>query len=636
MTKYKGFAVLLVGVAAGVQPTLAQFRDITFNLINTSTYTSTTGSGGAYIYFETNAWLYDSVSGTTWANGGSTNGSPTSSNAAFIASINGNPVTMNWNNQTGNDALYFSNPININELSSGIDVTYAAASRVYVSLGSTFAVTGSGGILGEIGTGNNRAGAPNATALSDPNFNVRWDVFELTYEGGTNSQDQMDLTAINMTAVPMRLENFTGTATSGPTRTKQQTGQTAVSTNSGNDYNTLLTNMQTLAGSGTSNNASNWDSLPTNWYVLGSNTGGTAAPGSEFLRMIGPNAASSIGAQTNITGTTSGTVNMEMFPIPVTGTVNSSTLGLGAQAVIGPYFDFAEYIDYVHANTFYTIISDTIANNGNTYSWSGTLQTVAFTGGSYSATWGNATEIVTGYMYYAAGTNNAIQWESQITRNGTNAGTLEIIIPEAADVVAGSSSFTNYLRSKIIYDGSADSYGVMFVFTDTLGASTTFFDFNAVNDLLGGDMKSVQAQIFHDLTSAFQFGLIGNTNTITLNGTTQSLSDWGSEGWRIMENSGTAFNMFSGTLAMINDFFNQWAAQIYGSSDDIYGSVYSDFFQKVLLQSSELNGDDITSWDLTILPDVVPEASTVSLMVIGGGLLWAGMRRRNGNSLPKS
>lgn len=608
---------------------------IELNLFNSSTFQGTGTAGGAYIYFETNAWLYESGGATFYDNTGA-HGTAGSNNPAFLGWLGTDttaaPITMNWNNQTGGSALYMSDQININTLNSPITIGFAGSTRLYVSLGATLNITGSGAILGEPGTGDYRTGAPNPTNINDPNYNVRWDVFEITYQGGTVATDQMNLTAINMTAIPMQLST-SGTLVGGDGTvvSNLQGSQTVGNTSASNDFAALLASLQNLANSNTANNSSGWGSLPTNWYVEGSNTGGTTSPGSEFLRVIGPNAGANIGTTSATSSeTVSGSINQSttiLSPI-----MNGGDLGLASQAVIGPSPTFVPYIQYVHDNSITTLITDTINNRA----YQGQLSTMDWTTTTYVAsatitTSATSQEVYTGTMFYQAGP--ALVSTSTIY-NGSDfttgiAGVLTIIIPEAASVSNGIDSYANNLQSKTIYDGNFNSYGPIFIWEDHTGTAittNTFMDFNVINGLLGGDLNGIQNQISHDITSGFTYGFIGSTYQPGGTYGTQTINDIGSPGWRELAQSGTYSTLFAELWSNTATFFHQWAEIVYNSSTSIYGFTYSDFFQPVLLNNTQavVNGGtyNITSIDLTILGDVVPEPATASLVLLAGGMAY--------------
>jgi hypothetical protein len=602
---------------------------VELNIHNLSSFTGLGSTDGAYVYFETNAWLYESGGNTFYDNTGSF-GLATATNAAFLgwfgSGTNGTQIGLNWNQQTGGSALYMSDAINVNTLNSPITIGFAGSVRLYVSLGSQLAVTGSNTILGEVGSGSYAVGAPNPTNINDPNYNVRWDVFEITYQGGTNNNDQMNLTAINMTAIPMQLST-SGTLVSGSgpaTLSGIQTAQSVANTSTANDYAALLASLQTLANSNTANNASGWGSLPENWFVEGSNTGGTVQSGTNFLRVIGPNAGANIGTQTS---TTSGTVFMSPL-------MDGSEMALGAQAVIGPSPSFAPYIEFVHANSVTTLITDTI--NGRAYA--GHLSSTSWVDTTYTASWTSGGTSFTGTMFYQEGpalVSTSTIWAST-SATGQGDYRLTVIIPEAGPVVAGTNTFDNNLQSKLIYDGNFNAYGPIFVW-DTWDENTeewtnefTTLDFNVVNGLLGGDMNAIQNQVSHDIMSGFTYGFIGSTFAPDgYSGTT--INDMGSPGWRQLAQGGTFTELFHELWTSGSTFFHQWAQAVYDKSSSIYGFAYSDFFQPVLLNNTQVaHGDGtygITSIDLTIMGDVVPEPGVASLLLLGGGLAY--LLRRN-------
>lgn len=124
------------------------------------------------------------------------------------------------------------------------------------------------------------------------------------------------------------------------------------------------------------------------------------------------------------------------------------------------------------------------------------------------------------------------------------------------------------------------------------------------------------AEIYHDIFSAYNFGLIGNTQTVKgWNDPTyghKTLNDMGSAGWVALEAAITNglvllkdVPLFALKMTGLTPAYNQWAGLLYQSSPSVYGFPYSDFLQSSTAQYTHQlrNGTPINSWRITALPD---------------------------------
>lgn len=546
----------------------------------------------------------------------------------------------NGTSATSSQTLYWTAPLTLAQLNAGSGMSFTAApsGRAYVSLGQPLVFSGSG-----VNGGLLSFGAPTYTNTSDPNWNVRWDVFEFTVTPAYG--DQGDLTAINAIGIPMQMTSFIGSGTA-------QSVQTAT------NFGTLLTGLQAYQAANAANNAS---SLPT--YVTTSGS---------FTRIIGINN----GAQSGSVSSSNG----------LGGTGYSSSGG----ATIGANATFGSYVSAVGSGSITTplAMSQTAANGGNVtgnYGFQAVASAVPWVtsgstpynpNGSFTAQWpvtsGTVTVINSGTLtsLTTGGTGYAVQVSGTFLNATTSVGTFNVWVPP--DVVS-SSSGTNYIQSATLYAGTAKAnYGLIFQWQASGSATpTTYYyadDFvSAVDASTGGSGLPLIQQVFHDLAAGYNFGLIGSgTNLIDpLSGL--SFNEEGSSYWTLWENmknggqaitatgtwtlsgtNGTQIPQVAGlapgqmpfyALAQgtANGHYNQWASQIYANSPTAYGNPYSDYLQQVDVNLLSTTGTsyNISRVQVTILPDnlaPIPEPSTVALVALAGatlgGLRWRRRRDR--------
>ena len=146
------------------------------------------------------------------------------------------------------------------KLANGIDVYSAASLRFYVSLGTKF----------DASTFDpNGFGAPTFTNPSDPNWNVRWDIFELTVSDPRSPDDLGDLSTINGYGIPMMIDTFTLPVPGAPGK-----GLTTARSYAGT---APYASLEALMKKNSSNN--NLGGVPADGIVKN---------GTNFLRLIGP------------------------------------------------------------------------------------------------------------------------------------------------------------------------------------------------------------------------------------------------------------------------------------------------------------------------------------------------------------
>lgn len=164
-----------------------------------------------------------------------------------------NPTT--WNNSK---TYQITDP----QMAKGIDVYSATSLRFYVSIGNPLKAS-------TFDPPPNGFGAPTYTNPGDPNWSVRWDIFELTVSNPRSKDDLGDVSTINGYGIPMMIDTFSSRDPGLP-----GTGLTTARSYSGaGPYASLEKMMNTYSGN------NNLGGVPANGIVKN---------GTEFLRLIGP------------------------------------------------------------------------------------------------------------------------------------------------------------------------------------------------------------------------------------------------------------------------------------------------------------------------------------------------------------
>lgn len=597
----------------------------------------------------------------------------TASYGSTVLSNVGTPQGMYWSNSyqyfvpgtsggTYNSAanLWMSEPIQLSALinAGGLTVTKADSVRAYVSLGSPMTVlpttTGTNVLYN-----NSMAvfGQPSISNTADPNYNIRWDLFEIAVTPAVS--DQGDVTAINATAIPMRMESFTATSS-----TPVQTIETS------SNYAALLTAAQAYYNANLANNTD--PQLPTNPMVMN---------GTNFLRAMGITNGQQAAAAVASNGSN--------------GFIYTPAGGAGAVATIGVNATFGDYVAYVHQNNVTTpLVNPAVQAYDGTYNY-------GFNGTTYTTSWNSGQEVSASWQIYdggntywssgtltsqvTGGTGAAVVVEGEFiqtlaapggsftTISGGTLGRYKMILPPDY-TNPGEGEFANYLQSAILYSGAqASNFGVIFEYTPfdvnsgTFLATSTYLNYNdfvaaaehfsaTIPSQSSFNADTVMSKVVHDLASGYNFGLIGSTVVDPATGTTFNAD--GSEIWTFVWSAleggatsvvynGTTYNASDlGPMPLFEDlqpdnpFYNQWAELIHDSSVTAYGGTYSDYLQSVLVNllaapnQTEYNIDHVT---LTILDvnTVVPEASAVTLLLVAGAgwmLTRSRKNRKNGIS----
>lgn len=173
-----------------------------------------------------------------------------------------------WNNS---DTYQINDP----RLANGIDVYSATSLRFFVSLGKPLRACVFNPVPADQqhwqpGTCDG-FGGPTFTNALDPNWDVRWDIFELTVSSPRSPDDLGDLSTINGYGIPMMIDTFTLPAPGAPSQG--------------------LTTARSYAGTAPYAGLKKWMKK----YAANSNLGGGAPSdgfvknkSGDFLRLIGP------------------------------------------------------------------------------------------------------------------------------------------------------------------------------------------------------------------------------------------------------------------------------------------------------------------------------------------------------------
>lgn len=549
---------------------------------------------------------------------------------------------INATGGTGTSAQrsYWTAPLSLAQANAGSGMSFSRAPsvRAYVSLGQPLVFSGSG-----VDGGLLSFGSPTYTNTNDPNWNVRWDMFEFTVSDPASYGDQGDSSAINGIGIPMRMTSFIGSGT-------------VQSVQTGTSLGTLLTELQSYQIANAGNNVSN---LPT--YVTTSES---------FTRIIGVNNGAQAGSGTSSNG--------------LGGTAYTSSGG----ATIGANATFGSYVSAMASGTITTplAMSQTAANVGNvvgTYGFTAVASAVPWvTSGStpynpnanFTAQWqaGTSTNSGTLTSLSTGGSGYAVQVSGTFLNQTTSVGTFNVWVPP--DVVTGTAP--NFIQSATLYAGTpVANFGLIYQWQASGSAApVTYYyanDFvSAVNASTSNSGDTLIAQVFHDLAAGYNFGLIGSDPDLIDPLSGLSFNDAGSSYWTLwetMKNGGTAITT-TGTWSLTgavgtqipqvaglapgqmpfyaiaqgtaNGHYNQWAELVYDSSPTAYGNPYSDYLQQVdvHLLSSTGTSFNITQVQVTILPDniaPIPEPTAAALVTIAGlilgGVEWRRRRRCRGS-----
>ncbi len=491
---------------------------------------------------------------------------------------------------------YFSEVYRITDLASGVQISATPSTRIYLSLGQPLddeaaALTPANPF--------SFFGSPSPTDPSDPNWNIRWDFFETTLSVSRSPNDYGDVSVINQLAIPLQIDTY-DSATEPIPANLLQSARTAPSPG------TLAAQLNALAVANVANN--NHAGLLGNWYfetASGTPTPANPYPGT-FLRQVGPASA---------------------------GT---------SPEWIGPFPSMNDYADFV-ANGCVSPIEATLtatSSVADTVQQSYTMVTTASC---------SETNEVTGIK--VTGTVETSTWSAGAWSTPTSDGkTYEMRI--ARDTNVGQVSGANYSLSNAFYGSSwQDNSGVSFWITDG-GITNSVTQAAFLDSVSSNSTMALQTvnQWMQNLFVGYNFGLIGNTNTVSnlpaghpLIGVT--LNDMGSAGWAELKAliadgqlATSDVSFFTLTDSHAHPLYNQWAKIVFDNSQTAYGTQYSDMFQPLLAlytyQTHFVNNvyqptaQDVLSWKVTILPDLVPEPGAAGSAATAFGVLLARQQLR--------
>ncbi len=491
---------------------------------------------------------------------------------------------------------YYSAVYPIAELASGVEITTAPSTRIYVSLGKPL-----DGAADPLTHSNpfSSFGNPSPTDPSDPNWNTRWDYFETTLSDPRSPNDYGDISAINQLAIPLQIDLYD----SASDQTQPHLLQSA---RTAPDPSALAASLKALADANVANN--NHAGLLGDWYIetpSGAPSPTNPYPGT-FLRQVAP---------------ASGGTSPEW---------------------IGPFPSMNDYATFV-AQGCVAPIEATLTDTTSI------LDTVQQSYDMITTASCSETNEVTGLKVY--GTVETSTWDAgSMTWNAPTSDGKTYEMRIALDTEVGQMSGANYSLSNALY-GSAwqDNSGVSYWITEAaVTTPVTREDFLA--SVSSNSTMALQTvnQWMQNLFVGYDFGLIGNTNTVSnlpsgslLEGVT--LNDMGSAGWaelKALIDGGTLATsdvpFFTLTDGMGHPLYNQWAKLVFDDSQTVYGMQYSDMFQPLLAlytyqthfvnDAYQVTAHDVLSWKVTILPDVVPEPGALASAAAAWAALLAASR----------
>jgi len=631
--------LFLAGLFAGAS---LEAQSLNLQFDNSSTWSD---SDVYFTFFDAHDATGGAASGTlpgfvaTWGQGGtgasiSTIYSGTYTYQSVVSeSLTASTSTTATITSTSSQKSYWTDSITLADLKAngGVNVTTANSTRVYVTLGNalnlstTLPLGPNGGALS--------FGTPSLSSMADPNWNVRWDVFEMTVT--PTYGDQGDVTAINSTAIPLKLQSFT----SASSTTAAQTAQT--SSNYGNYVDAANAYVTANAGNNTITSSVSGSTVTVPGYVTNNGT---------FLRVEGINNGQQATSVTS-PGTTAGALQYSSSPTGV--------------AQIGANATFGDYVKYLYNTGTSTPLADSQVTSvgGTNYGFGASVSAVTWNSGqTVSASW-----LANGGSYYSSGTltpittggtGAAVQLSGSFTANGASIGTFKVILPPD-NVGAAVSSTSNFLQSAVTYAADPGAnFGLIFEYTPVGGVTSTYLDYNefvnAVNQQntsgssnVAGQAGALMRQVFHDYGAGMAFGLIGSAAIDPITGTAFGVegSQVWTDIWEKLAGGGTiVYNgatydksnapsmplfgeLWGGTSATSGSLanYNQWAALAYESSTTVYGSPYSDYLQSVGFNLLSENGTsyDVDHVTVTVLgTEAVPEASVCLLVVLAGLALF--------------
>lgn len=488
-----------------------------------------------------------------------------------------NSATNSW--LPGTYGNLFAEPVQLSSIldANGLGLltwsSNAVSAAIYISYGSPFEVN------------QYTVSGPSANNPSDPNYRVAYQPFEITYGTGAGGApaagDQGDLTAINYFTASLKIQSFASTDATGTPL--QEVGF----------YQTGPQMGAALAGITASN------PLPSQGAE--GNAGGPALvtnAAGNVVRVIGP---SQFGASAH------------------------DGWGYGNYDGFDGYFAGAGSSNAVFTNnSAYNTIplpgpGDTYTNKNVSFAFNNSVSST--TNGYALNPTGTITVVTTAY------TNGVIDG-SPVTNTYSN------VVFHVSPMAQGNASpVISNIASQFVYLGSYTAFnGGAFTNNDGTPAVYSWFDgegwtafTNTLTGFVDGSgsaaLPNVTAQVAGEISTGFAAGFVGSTN----------FGDLPSNQWWGMDPT----NAFAGATTNAGDY-NQYAAVIAeGSSNSVYGMVYSDRFTEAspLINSYQFNGTNVGSWLIGVGDPItpVPEPSVYALLALAGALGF--LLRRRGRRL---
>lgn len=462
--------------------------------------------------------------------------------------------TVGPNVQVGN---LFADSVRLSDIISAGGITWvgnAPSAAIYVSYGTNMPVS------------KYSVSGISPSAPPDPSYDIPYQNFEITYNGGAG--DQGDITAINFFTSALGIKSF---ASSDATGIALQTAGFHSPTS------TIAAQLAALTGN-------------SHAAVLTNSSG-------QVTRVIGPTQYGAGAPNANDFGPYSD-FNDYFAAIAALGTNNKTTISnVSAYNTTPKPADSTS--DYTNAAVQFVLGTNSVTSSTNGYRLesAGKIQVV-----STVYTWTGSNHLA------GAGATN------------TYHDVKLVIDPTGVD---GSKVALTNIASAYVYFGDA-SPGTDYIAVGGTGWGSFT---NAMNGFVDGGGTAagtvVNAQILGELSAAFSAGFIGSTNTVAQYGSTP-LGELPSADWWNLTNVIAFADVQEAT-----NFFNTYANVIYqNSSNSVYGMVYSDRFihNPTLVNTVSYEGTNVGSWMVSIgdpiLGLTIPEP-TVALLLVGSVVVFA-------------
>lgn len=505
-------------------------------------------------YADTNIWI-------TLQRGQAPTTDPSGSNIPYVTYGANNFVwntytnTVGPNQQIGN---LFADSVRLSDIVAGGGIKWvgnAPSAAIYVSYGSAMPVS------------QYSISGVSPSATDDPSYDIPYQNFEITYNGGTG--DQGDITAINFFTSALGIKSFASS---------DATGQVLQSAGFHHPTATIAAQLAALTGNSPSAVLTNSSGHVTR--VIGPTQYGAGQPD-----------ANDFGPYPNFN---------DYFAAVAALAVNKTTISnVSAYNTTSKPADSTS--DYTNAAVQFVLGTNSVTSSTNGYR----LESA-----------GEIQVVTTIYTSTGTGTDHTPGTPTTNTYHDVK------LVVDPTGVNGGKVVLTN-IASAYVYFGDA-SPGTDYIAVGGTGWGSFT---NAMNGYVdGGGTPAggvVNAQILGELSAAFAAGFIGSTNTVAQYGSTP-LGELPSADWWNLTNVIAFADVQDAT-----NFFNTYADVIYqNSSNSIYGMVYSDRFihNTTLVNTVKYNSTNVGSWLVSIgdpiLGLTIPEP-TVALLFVGSVMVFA-------------